>query len=225
MGRDRRKGLIAGFKKAGPTLKFTIIMCVVSVGCAIIFFIVQFKTGATKKDLKGAQEDRDVKHSQEIQQFIEVKELIRSSNVPADGKFHPLSRDIREQVIARLERVADKYTKLTPTIIFRVAQGDERRNSAAKGLADLFQQASVNALVESYLLVGGAKSTFVKVFLHPDDTVFAKDLLHALSPVWNIRKYTAFTAGDLERGEIQIRLNRTPKFESDGFMQFGIADK
>ncbi len=49
--------------------------------------------------------------------------------------------------------------------------------------------------------------------------------MHALSPVWNIRKYTAFTAGDLERGEIQIRLNRTPKFESDGFMQFGIADK
>lgn len=46
---DKRKGLWAGYKKAGPTLKFTIRIAIFAIIITTIYFLIQIKLGASKK--------------------------------------------------------------------------------------------------------------------------------------------------------------------------------
>jgi hypothetical protein len=50
INRDKRKGIIAGFKKLGPIGKFAIVLTVVGIILAILFFIYQLATGASKSN-------------------------------------------------------------------------------------------------------------------------------------------------------------------------------
>lgn len=66
---DMRKGLVAGYKKLGPTGRFLFwcaVIGVVGVILTVLFFIIQQKTGATKEGQVAAQRDRDAKHKQEM---------------------------------------------------------------------------------------------------------------------------------------------------------------
>ncbi len=60
MSRDRRKGLVTGYKKAGPTLRFTIKASIAALILAFVLFAVQMWLGASKELQKSAEEDRDV---------------------------------------------------------------------------------------------------------------------------------------------------------------------
>ena len=75
MKKDNRKGFWPGYKKAGPTLKFTmnfaVFAFIVSIILATIYFLWQNCYGASRKLQEKAQIDRDVKHK-------ELKELLIS---------------------------------------------------------------------------------------------------------------------------------------------------
>jgi hypothetical protein len=57
MKHDKRKGFLAGYRKAGPTLKFVIWLAIIAVILAICFFVVQFCT--SKSDFHDAAENRE----------------------------------------------------------------------------------------------------------------------------------------------------------------------
>ncbi len=63
---DMRKGLIAGYKKLGPTGRFLFWCAIIAIVLAVAFFIIQQKTGATKEGQVAAQQDRDMKHRKEM---------------------------------------------------------------------------------------------------------------------------------------------------------------
>jgi len=46
MKRDKRRGLLAGYKKAGPTLKFMLIAAALSLILGGIYFLVELRTGS-----------------------------------------------------------------------------------------------------------------------------------------------------------------------------------
>ena len=76
---DKRKGLLSGYKKAGPTLRFTIIVAALSLIFGGIYFLVQLWTGATKDAQDQAQVDRDIKHKEQLAGMEDVKDIIRDS--------------------------------------------------------------------------------------------------------------------------------------------------
>jgi len=88
LGRDKRKGLGAGYKKAGPTTRFQIksvivgiILTVATVVLAVVFFFIQCRHGAPKELQKEAESDREVKHEEitksQIQQTKMLAEIQR----------------------------------------------------------------------------------------------------------------------------------------------------
>lgn len=84
MSRDRRKGLIAGYKKAGPTLRFTIKAAIAAIILAFVFFAIQIWQSASKELQEKAQDDRDSKHreilakeNQELLAIVEVKKSVQ----------------------------------------------------------------------------------------------------------------------------------------------------
>jgi hypothetical protein len=73
MKKDNRKGFWSGYKKAGPTLKFTINFAVFALILATVYFLWQNHYGASRRLQEEAQIDRDVKHK-------ELKELLISTD-------------------------------------------------------------------------------------------------------------------------------------------------
>jgi hypothetical protein len=63
---DMRKGLVAGYKKLGPTGRFLFWCAIIAIVLAVVFFIIQQKTGATKEGQVAEQQDRDMKHEKEM---------------------------------------------------------------------------------------------------------------------------------------------------------------
>jgi hypothetical protein len=64
LGWDKRKGFFAGYRKAGPTLRFTIGAGVLAIVLTVAFFAIQMYFGPTKAMQDEAKEDRKVKHEE-----------------------------------------------------------------------------------------------------------------------------------------------------------------
>lgn len=77
MKSDKRTGFVAGYKKAGPTLKFTIWVAAVGLILSFIYFVIQFRTGATEEQLEQAHVDRYTKHTEQLEKLNEVKNIIQ----------------------------------------------------------------------------------------------------------------------------------------------------
>lgn len=82
---DKRKGLIAGYKKLGPIGRFLFWCAIVGLILSVLFFMVQQKTGATKKEQIAAQIDRDSKHKEEIEELQKINSKINIKNRPYLG--------------------------------------------------------------------------------------------------------------------------------------------
>ena len=88
---DKRKGLLSGYKKAGPTLRFTIIVAALSLILSGIYFLVQLSTSATKEGQDQAQVDRDIKHKEQLESIDQVKSIIIRDSLNA------IQPDVRER--------------------------------------------------------------------------------------------------------------------------------
>ncbi len=64
MSNDKRKGFIAGYRKAGPTLRFTIKVSILALVLALAFFLIQAWFGASKELQMEAKQDRAAKHKE-----------------------------------------------------------------------------------------------------------------------------------------------------------------
>ncbi len=116
MEKDKRKGLWAGYKKAGPTLRFTIKAAIFAIILAMVFFFLQVYFGASKRLQRDAQEDRNAKHDKEMNYLTSIdkgikiqesqhKEMLETimeiaKNIDKEGvlKESFLSREIKETV-------------------------------------------------------------------------------------------------------------------------------
>lgn len=81
MSRDKRKGFIAGYKKAGPTTRISIIIACIAILLGALYFCVQLWMGATKGDLREAQGDREEKYRKQLERIDEVKEIVESRQI------------------------------------------------------------------------------------------------------------------------------------------------
>jgi len=141
---DRRKGLFSGYKKAGPTLRFTIIVAALSLILSGIYFLVQLSTGATKEGQSQAQIDRDKKHKEQLESIDEVKDIIRDS-------LNATQPEVRERPY-----VFFKMTKLLnplavgekPTVEFILANSGKRE--AIGFIRDITYFFDIDPLEESY---------------------------------------------------------------------------
>lgn len=101
LNKDKRKGVRAGFKKLGPTGKFLFILTVITFVLAILFFIYQQVTGASKlmqdeiheQNRKQHQEVMDKLNGKDTPQPIVPKDIMKNSNVGSQffysgGYFH-----------------------------------------------------------------------------------------------------------------------------------------
>lgn len=82
---DKRKGLIAGYKKLGPTGRFLFWCAIIAIVLTAIIFIIQQKTGATKEGQIAAQRDRDSKHKEEMKGQHDINSKIDTKNRPYIG--------------------------------------------------------------------------------------------------------------------------------------------
>ncbi|MDP2911259.1 MAG: hypothetical protein Q8N76_02875 [Candidatus Omnitrophota bacterium] len=82
---DKRKGLIAGYKKFGPTARLLFWCAVIGLVLTIVFFIIQQKTGATKEGQIAAQLDRNLKHKEGMGQLDSINSKIDIKNRPYLG--------------------------------------------------------------------------------------------------------------------------------------------
>lgn len=82
---DKRKGLISGYKRFGPTGRFLFWIAVIGLVAAIVFFIIQQETGATKEGQIAAQLDSDLKHKEEMGQFHDINSKIDTKSRPYIG--------------------------------------------------------------------------------------------------------------------------------------------
>ena len=73
MKKDKRKGLWAGYKKAGPTLRFIIILTLIAVVSPLIYCVVQMKSGASKKLQEEARIDRQNKHKELLSKISSIE--------------------------------------------------------------------------------------------------------------------------------------------------------
>ena len=69
---DMRKGIVAGYKKLGPTGRFLFWCAIIAIVLAIVIFIIQQKTGATKEGQVAAQQDRDTKRKKEMMALYSI---------------------------------------------------------------------------------------------------------------------------------------------------------
>lgn len=72
MKKDKRKGLWAAYKKAGPALRFTIKLALIAVLSSPIYFVVQMKSGASKKLQEEAKIDRQNKHKELLSKISSI---------------------------------------------------------------------------------------------------------------------------------------------------------
>ncbi len=82
---DMRKGLIAGYKKLGPTGRFLFFCAIIGIILAVVFFIIQQKTGATKEGQIAAKSDIDSKHKEEMGQLHNINSKIDTKSRPYIG--------------------------------------------------------------------------------------------------------------------------------------------
>ena len=97
--RDKRKGLLAGYKKSGPTLRFTIQVAVASIFFTVIFFLIQIWSAPTKKDtsdIRMEHVDRKTEHST-IQKSLNSLEL---SNNSINQKLKTIDKYLREKELS-----------------------------------------------------------------------------------------------------------------------------
>lgn len=78
---DKRKGLIAAYRKLGPFNKFLFWLVIFGIISTIIVSFI----GASKKGLEDAQEDRDVKYTSQTEQMSKIDEKNDLKNRPYIG--------------------------------------------------------------------------------------------------------------------------------------------
>lgn len=82
---DKRKGLVGGYRKLGPVACFLFWCTIGAIILAVLFFMIQQETGATKEGQIAAQLDRDSKHNEEIGQLEDINSKIGVKNRPYLG--------------------------------------------------------------------------------------------------------------------------------------------
>ena len=75
MSRNKRKGLRAGYRKAGPTLRFTIKFSIVALILGVFYFLYDWQFAATKEGQKEARIQREEIHREEMEYIKEIPKL------------------------------------------------------------------------------------------------------------------------------------------------------
>ncbi len=82
---DKRRGLIAAYRKLGPFNKFLFWLVIASIIFTLLFFVIQQKIGATREGQEAAQLDRGVKHEEQTKQMSSIDAKINLQNRPYVG--------------------------------------------------------------------------------------------------------------------------------------------
>lgn len=82
---DKRKGLIAAYRRLGPFNRFLFWLVIIGIILTVLIFVIQQMTGATKEVQETAQLDRNVKHKEQTRQISEIDEKINFQNRPYIG--------------------------------------------------------------------------------------------------------------------------------------------
>lgn len=109
MTKDKRKGFLAGYKKAGPTLRFTIKAAILSLVLALAFFLYQAWFGASKELQTEAKQDREAKHREadkdrEAKQE-ELKDALRSLDraIRIENSSYEEVKQVTREIVPRIE--------------------------------------------------------------------------------------------------------------------------
>jgi len=127
MKRDKRKGALAGYRKASPLVRFSANLAIVGFFLTLFIFIYGEVIDTTKTDSKAAQHDRDEKHNETSTHIDEVQFKIDSaleqiSTVVNNGdSSNPKSRPTNEPPTPPLPISVDspKFFNVTLTVNYK----------------------------------------------------------------------------------------------------------
>lgn len=106
MSRNKRKGLRAGYRKAGPTLRFTIKFSIVALILGVFYFLYDWQFAATKEGQKEARIQREEIHREEMEYLKEIPKL-RGSLLQLKTVFRDRDNN-RINVVPEIEIIESK---------------------------------------------------------------------------------------------------------------------
>jgi len=157
---DMRKGLVAGYKKLGPTGRFLFWCAIIAIVLAVVFFIIQQKTGATKEGQIVAQLDRDSKHKEEMGQLTNIDSKI-------DIKTRPFIGVKRFSI----DRNNNSFAPLDSVTIYLHNYGDIPANNV-NIYFDIYDEADLRRKIEKFPFRNTVIGNFV---IMPGDTLKIED--------------------------------------------------
>ncbi|NWG03799.1 MAG: hypothetical protein HXY44_13180 [Syntrophaceae bacterium] len=123
MSGDKRKGFFAGYRKAGPTLRFTIKVGVIAIVLAVALFAIQMYFGPTKTMQHEAKIDRKVKHEEILDSQAHQHEEILDSQAHQTGILSRIETGIED--LRKTIRVVQS-SAVTVQLNFRVSEKTPR---------------------------------------------------------------------------------------------------
>ena len=141
---DRRKGLIAGFKKLGPINRFLFCCAIVGIP-ATVLTVVTFPSIASKQDIHETQKELSGEHSAQTEMLGEIKKgVTRVESSIVAKQPHLLSTQLRAETERRLTAFRDKYRDAQLEIELDTQIGNTKQEYIAQEIESMMQSAGLN---------------------------------------------------------------------------------
>ncbi len=217
---DKRKGIWAGFKKSGPTSRFSLLTGGLLTVPMAILAIFTWITGVSKTDVKELHGSMDTQHHQEMGVLENVQSgVTRVEGLLSQRSYKSLGIQHRQAMIVNLRKMKDAIS--FQEITLSAQAGNQNRQKIAQEIAEILGGAGFN--VQPNYNVGRVSEHLpspIEAACNPVDRPKVEELFRTLQPILRSTEIGLSTSEKRLVGTLHIALVGEPAFSEDGSIQF-----